>query len=162
MNNTIEKNIANALTNAINIIGFSPEKVAEELKHQHRALQEDFTRVCIEWLKTVASPDYSYDVRNELAHISAQELLHPKKWAVITIYSFDVDIAIKYFDTQDDASEYMREDFIRERDIAVHENGKNIINGTKVDSFAGFATLKTSSTIDEVDVMDWRIVEINI
>ena len=55
--NSLEDSIANSLTNVINIMGFNPEAVAERLKFQHRALQEDFTRICMEWLKVVASPD---------------------------------------------------------------------------------------------------------
>ena len=160
--NSLEDSIANSLTNVINIMGFNPEAVAERLKFQHRALQEDFTRICMEWLKVVASPDYSYDARNEYSHKAAQEMLHPEKWAVITIYSFDADTTIKYFDTEYEAKNYLEEDFRRECDIATNENNKTI--QSFFDYHFGYATLKTPSTIadNKIDIMEWRVVKINI
>ena len=114
MKNFMESNIATSLTSVINIMGFDPKKVAEELTRQHRTLQEDFTLICIEYLKIVASKDYRYDVRNELSHNAAMNLLHPKKYMVITTYSWDCTTVHEEFDTYNEAVKYLINDFNNE------------------------------------------------
>lgn len=160
MNNTMESNIANCLTNAINIMGFDPNKVAQELKHQHRALQEDFTRICMEWLKVVASPDYPYDARNECSHIAAKQMLHPTKYIVITTYSFDKDVTTTVFDSEYEAIRHLRDDFEMECNIQKNENKKDIVETHNFDE--GLATLKTPDIEGDFTTMEWRIVKITL
>lgn len=160
MNNTMESNIANCLTNAINIMGFDPNKVAQELKRQHRALQEDFTRICMAWLKEVASPDYPYDARNECSHIAAKQMLHPTKYIVITTYSFDKDVTTTVFDSEYEAFRHLRDDFEMECNIQKNENKKDIVETHNFDE--GWATLKTPDNEGDFTTMEWRIVEITL
>lgn len=40
----------------------------EEMSREHRYLQNEFTRLCVEWLRTCGSDDYRYDGRNEDSH----------------------------------------------------------------------------------------------
>lgn len=160
MNNTMESNIANCLTNAINIMGFDPNKVAQELKRQHRALQEDFTRICMEWLKVVASPDYPYDARNECSHIAAKQMLHPTKYIVIITYSFDKDVTTTVFDSEYEAIRHLRDDFEMECNIQKNENKKDIVETHNFDE--GWATLKTPDIEGDFTTMEWRIVEITL
>ena len=159
MKNTMESNIANCLTNAINIMGFNPTKVADELKHQHRTLQEDFTSICFEWLKVVASPDYPYDARNEYSHKAAEQMLHPTKYMVITIYSFDKDVSSAVFDSKYEASRFLCDDFETECNTQ-KEDGKTLI--TTHDFDEGWATIKTHDVDDSWSTMEWRIVEITL
>lgn len=160
MNNTIESNIANCLTNAINIMGFDPNKVAQELKRQHRALQEDFTRICMEWLKVVASPDYPYDARNECSYIAAKQMLHPTKYIVIITYSFDIVVTTTVFDSEYEAFRHLRDDFEMECNIQKNENKKDIVETHNFDE--GWATLKTPDNEGDFTTMEWRIVEITL
>ena len=160
MNNTMESNIANCLTNAINIMGFDPNKVAQELKRQHRALQEDFTRICMEWLKVVASPDYPYDARNECSHIAAKQMLHPTKYIVIITYSFDIVVTTTVFDSEYEAFRHLRDDFEMECNIQKNENKKDIVETHNFDE--GWATLKTPDNEGDFTTMEWRIVEITL
>lgn len=156
--NSLEDSIANSLTNAINIMGFNPETVAERLKFQHRALQEDFTRICMEWLKVVASPDYPYDARNECSHLAAKQMLHPTKYVVITTYSFDKDVTTTIFDSEYEAFRHLRDDFEMECNIQKNENKKDIVETHNFDE--GWATLKTPDIEGDFTTMEWRIVEI--
>lgn len=160
MNNTMESNIANCLTNAINIMGFDPNKVAQELKRQHRALQEDFTRICMEWLKVVASPDYPYDARNECSHIAAKQMLHPTKYIVIITYSFDIVVTTTVFDSEYEAFRHLRDDFEMECNIQKNENKKDIVETHNFDE--GWATLKIPDNEGDFTTMEWRIVEITL
>lgn len=160
MNNTMESNIANCLTNAINIMGFDPNKVAQELKHQHRSLQEDFTHICMAWLKEVAAPYYPYDARNECSHIAAKQMLHPTKYIVITTYSFDKDVTTTVFDSEYEAFRHLRDDFEMECNIQKNENKKNIVETHNFDE--GWATLKTPDNEGDFTTMEWRIVEITL
>lgn len=160
MNNTMESNIANCLTNAINIMGFDPNKVAQELKRQHRSLQEDFTRICMAWLKEVAAPDYPYDARNECSHIAAKQMLHPTKYIVITTYSFDKDVTTTAFDSEYEAIRHLRDDFEMECNIQKNENKKDIVETHNFDE--GWATLKTPDIEGDFTTMEWRIVKITL
>ena len=59
----------------LNDFGFSPVLVCKNLEREHRTLQQSFTRLCIEWLKTCASDEYRYDGRNEMSHEVSKGLL---------------------------------------------------------------------------------------
>lgn len=72
-----EKMLSDDVSAALNSYSFSPEKFCTEFSKEHRTLQQSFTRLCVAWIKTCASPDYKYDDRNEASHelgvkISAQ------------------------------------------------------------------------------------------
>lgn len=42
---------------------------------EHRTLQQSFTRLCIEWIKYVASDEYRFDGRNEENHKVCKEIV---------------------------------------------------------------------------------------
>ena len=48
--------------------GFSNKAFCENMTNEHRTLQQAFTRLCFEWIKTCASDDYRTDGRNEHSH----------------------------------------------------------------------------------------------
>lgn len=70
--------IASNWTDDVNNMSFSAKKLCEAMSHEHRTLQQNFTRVCIEWLRTCASDDYGYDGRNESSHLVAKKLMDGK------------------------------------------------------------------------------------
>lgn len=45
------------------------------MNREHRYLQEEFTYLCIEWLRYCASPDFQYDGRNEHSMYYAKNLM---------------------------------------------------------------------------------------
>ncbi len=58
----------------VNSFSFNPKAFCQEMTHEHRTLQQTFTNLCIEWLKTCASEDYRYDGRNEQSHYISKEI----------------------------------------------------------------------------------------
>lgn len=64
-----------AVSDMVNNMGFSESKFCDAFQYEHRTLQQSFTRLCIEWLKTCASEDYQYDPRNEASHVVAKKLI---------------------------------------------------------------------------------------
>lgn len=60
-------NLAIVVADALNG-GASPRDFCETMQHEHRTLQQAFTRLCAEWLKTCGKDDYGFDGRNEASH----------------------------------------------------------------------------------------------
>lgn len=56
------------VSNMINKVGFSPKDFCKRFLREHRAIQADFTHLCITWLKMVGSDDYKFDDRNKRSH----------------------------------------------------------------------------------------------
>ena len=66
------------VSDMLNVFGFSSADFCKEFAKEHRTLQQSFTRLCVEWLRTCASDDYRYDGRNEASHEVAKMLLDGK------------------------------------------------------------------------------------
>ena len=45
-----------------------PNEFCNAMSREHRYLQNEFTYLCIEWLRHCGSDDYRYDGRNEHSH----------------------------------------------------------------------------------------------
>lgn len=71
---TTYKDKANQMADMLNVMTFNDKEFCKEMTNQHRTLQQSFTRLCLEWLKTCASEDYRHDGRNETSHWIAKEL----------------------------------------------------------------------------------------
>lgn len=56
------------ISNMVNKLDFDPVKFCQLYRGEHRTLQQSFTRLCVEWLRTCGSDDYTYDLRNEASH----------------------------------------------------------------------------------------------
>ncbi len=74
MEMTKEEKLATIVADGVNNIIFSPEAFCKAMEREHRTLQQTFTNLCIEWLKTVASKNYCFDARNEASHEIAREI----------------------------------------------------------------------------------------
>jgi hypothetical protein len=67
------KEVAQAVSGLCNSYGSEERKVfIEEMSHDHRSLQQAFTRLCVDWLKKVATQ--SHDGRNIASVMLAKEL----------------------------------------------------------------------------------------
>lgn len=59
----------------LNDFSFNTKDVCEALTREHRTLQQTFTRLCIEWLRTCADDNYPCDGRNISSHKVAKQLI---------------------------------------------------------------------------------------
>jgi len=69
------KHIARIITTELNQFGVDYEGVAQALLGEHRTLQQNFTRLCREWLIAVGEcEDWLVDGRNEASHELGKKL----------------------------------------------------------------------------------------
>lgn len=66
---------AETISNMLNSLGFSPELLCAEMVKDHRTIQQNFTRLCFEWIKTCASDEYRHDERNRASHIKCKYIV---------------------------------------------------------------------------------------
>lgn len=69
------KREAKKLSDALGNFGFNPELFCEEMVKDHRTIQQNFTRLCFEWIKKCASEDYRHDERNRASHVKCKEIV---------------------------------------------------------------------------------------
>ena len=65
----------NKVSDMLNSMSFSPEEFCKEFTREHRTIQQNFTRLCIEWIKTCASDEYRHDDRNRASHVKCKEIV---------------------------------------------------------------------------------------
>ena len=63
------------VSDMLNSMGFNPEEFCKEFTKEHRTIQQNFTRLCIEWIKTCASEDYAHDERNRASHVKCKAIV---------------------------------------------------------------------------------------
>ena len=63
-----EYKAAEALTDAMNTMGWNPKTFAMSVALQHRTLQQELTRTMVATSRVMGSDDYGYDLRNEGSH----------------------------------------------------------------------------------------------
>ena len=67
---------AREITGVLNDFSFNAKKVAGEMLLEHKTLQQSFTRLCVEWLRTLAAAeDWRFDGRNEASQKVAKILM---------------------------------------------------------------------------------------
>lgn len=64
MERPTEKEFAQNCADAVNNMGFDNKKFANAMLNEHRTLQQDFTKLCLTWLYTLAETEH-FDLRNE-------------------------------------------------------------------------------------------------
>ena len=70
-----EYKAAEALTDAMNTMGWNPKKFAMSVALQHRTLQQELTRTLVATIRVMGSDDYGYDLRNEGSHEAAKKMV---------------------------------------------------------------------------------------
>ena len=75
MKKELETKAVNNIINAINVMGFDKKEFCKLMSREHRYLQEEFTFLCLEWIRTCASDNYGFDGRNEYSHVISKELV---------------------------------------------------------------------------------------
>ena len=74
------KDSARKIGDIANSFHFSLNAIAKQIaRTEHRTIQQNITRFCVEWLRVCASDDYGYDGRNEASHRVAKQLLDGKE-----------------------------------------------------------------------------------
>jgi hypothetical protein len=67
---------ADAVSNLANVMSRQvPIDFLEIMSHDHRTIQQAFTRICLQWIELVASDEYRHDLRNEDSHKIAKQLI---------------------------------------------------------------------------------------
>ena len=61
---TIDTDIVKEVINYVNNGNSSYEEFARLMSYEHRTLQQQFTKLCIAWLKELSETE-NYDLRNE-------------------------------------------------------------------------------------------------
>ena len=69
------KRNAEEVSNMLNSMSFNPELFCQEMSREHRTIQQNFTRLCLAWIKTCASEDYRHDERNRASHVKCKAIV---------------------------------------------------------------------------------------
>lgn len=69
------KKNAEVVSDMLNSFSFSPQEFCEQMTTEHRTLQQNFTRLCLEWIKTCASEEYRHDGRNQASHVKCKYIV---------------------------------------------------------------------------------------
>ena len=59
------KELVQDITDYLNTFNSKEKEFCEEMSREHRTLQQNFTRLCLQWIEHCASPEYRTDGRNE-------------------------------------------------------------------------------------------------
>lgn len=70
-----EKELAEAMENAVNNFSFDPRKVAAQIPMMHRTLQQSIYRLCRAIIEVMGADDFATDPRNQAAHEDAKAML---------------------------------------------------------------------------------------
>lgn len=63
------------ITNYVNSFSDKSQLFNQAMSNEHRTLQQSFTKLCLSWLEHVASPEYTFDCRNENSVAVAETLM---------------------------------------------------------------------------------------
>ena len=63
------------VSDILNSMGFVPELFCAEMAKDHRTIQQNFTRLCFEWIKTCASDEYRHDERNRATYVKCKAIV---------------------------------------------------------------------------------------
>lgn len=74
MEKIMESRLVTDIMDAVNTIGFKPQKFAESMCCQHRTLQQSAFRAFLAWTRELATLE-NYDARNEASVLLARELV---------------------------------------------------------------------------------------
>ena len=67
--------LAGDISLAINSFTFNDKDFCRSMTKSHRTLQQSFTRLCLEWIKTCADDQYRCDGRNEMSHGVCKDII---------------------------------------------------------------------------------------
>lgn len=70
-----EKELAQAIENAVNNYSFDPKKVAAEVPNMHRTLQQNIYKLCKAIIEVIGADNYATDPRNQASHNEAKAML---------------------------------------------------------------------------------------
>ncbi len=71
-----EKELAQAIENAVNNYSFDPKKVASQVPMMHRTLQQSVYKLCRAIIEVIGADDYATDPRNQASHDEAKAMLN--------------------------------------------------------------------------------------
>jgi hypothetical protein len=79
MENNKAQHIAREMSGFVNSYSNRNKEFNLEMAREHRTLQQNFTKLCLQWIEFVASDDYRYDLRNEDSHTTCKKMIETFK-----------------------------------------------------------------------------------
>jgi hypothetical protein len=79
MENNKAQNIAREMSNFVNSYSNRSKEFNLEMASEHRTLQQNFTKLCLQWIEFVGSDDYRHDLRNQDSHETCKKMLETFK-----------------------------------------------------------------------------------
>lgn len=79
MNKPDAKELVGEITNYVNSFSLKSDEFITAMSHEHRTLQQSFTRLCLKWIEHCASDEYRFDPRNEASHETSKTLIEAYK-----------------------------------------------------------------------------------
>ena len=70
-----EYKAAEALTDAMNSLSWSPDQFAKSITVQHRTMQQVLMKTFVATVHQMANDDYGYDDRNRASHEAAKKIV---------------------------------------------------------------------------------------
>ena len=67
------KELARATADAVNSFSFNGKDFCQQMEHEHRTLQQSFTRLCFDWIKYCSEMEH-FDGRNEASVMACKKL----------------------------------------------------------------------------------------
>lgn len=72
----VAKELAEAIERCVGSVSRSPEEFLQTMRRIHETHQQDFTRLCMVWMKWLAeAPDTEFDARNMASRELAQRII---------------------------------------------------------------------------------------
>lgn len=69
------KELVQEITDYLNTFNSKEKEFCEAMSCEHRTLQQNFTRLCLQWIEHCASHEYRTDGRNQQSHEVSRRIL---------------------------------------------------------------------------------------
>ena len=69
------RQLTSEITSHVNKMSTNNDEFIDAMAREHRTLQQSFTRLCLQWIEYVGSPDYETDLRNAESWVTCKDLL---------------------------------------------------------------------------------------
>jgi hypothetical protein len=79
MENNKVQQIAMEMSGFVNSYSNRNKEFNLEMAREHRTLQQNFTKLCLQWIEFVASDDYRHDLRNQDSHQTCKAMIETFK-----------------------------------------------------------------------------------
>ena len=134
----------------------SPEKVKNHLTYpDYLCIIDDRNATFTKWFSLSEMEERILEVKNAIKAPTEE-----KRFLAFTTYSFDADVPSKRFYTEEEATQYIKMDSLREREIEIKEAGKELGTDLFYETSDTCITLTTIDKDGKKDRMTWYVIEL--